>query len=70
MLEVDYISLGKTTNFHGLEATNLYEDLIPKTPILSDAMEIEPDVVATVLQRLRHEDIVPDDQQYSNADSD
>lgn len=69
-LEVDCISFGKTTNFHGLEATSLHEDLIPKIPILRDAVEVEPNVVATALQHLRQEDIIADDLQYSDADFD
>jgi hypothetical protein len=66
--EVQCISLGTTSDFAGLQATCLYEDAIPKTPILGDAVEVAPEVVATALQRLRQDDIVVDDLEYSDSD--
>lgn len=60
-LEVECISMGKTTDFHGLDATDLYEDLVPKTPIVYDAVEVEADVVATTLQRFREHNMAVDD---------
>ena len=38
--EVQRITLGKTSNFPGLHATGLYDDLVPKTPILGNAVEV------------------------------
>ena len=68
-LEVECISLGKTTNFDGLQATGLFEDLIPKAPILCDVVEVQPNDVAIALQRLREDNIEVDDLQCSNEES-
>ena len=68
--EVQCISLGRTSDFPGLEATGLYEDLIPKTPILGDAVEVAPEVVAKALERLRQDDTSVDDLEYCDSDQD
>jgi hypothetical protein len=68
--EVQCISLGRACDFPGLEATNLDSDLIPKTPILSDAVEVAPEVVAKALERLRQDDTLVDDLEYCDSEQD
>jgi len=68
--EVQCISLGRTCDFPGLEATGLHEDNIPKTPIMNGAVEIAPQVVAIALERLREDDTVVDDLEYSDSEQD
>ena len=40
--EVQCMALGRTSDFPGLQATGLYDDMVPKTPILGDAVEMSP----------------------------
>ena len=69
--EVQCISLGKTSYFSGLQVTGLYDDLIPKTPILGDVVEVGPEVVAKALERLEgQDDASVDDLEYCDYDSD
>jgi hypothetical protein len=68
--EVQCISLGRACDFPGLEATDLDSDLIPKTPILSDAVEVAPEVVAKALERLRQDDTSVHDLEYCDSEQD
>ena len=68
--EVQCISLGRACDFPGLEATDLDSDLIPKTPILSDAVELAPEVVAKALERLRQDDTSVDALEYGDSEQD
>jgi hypothetical protein len=68
--EVQCISLGRTCDFPGLEATGLHEDNIPKTPIMGGAVEVAPEVVAKALERLGQDDTLVDDLEYSDSEQD
>ncbi len=59
--------LGEDIDFCGLEATGLYKDLVLKTPILEDVVEVEASVVATTLQHFKQDNGVIDDLQYFDA---
>jgi hypothetical protein len=69
--EVQCMALGRTSDFPGLQATGLYDDMVPKTPILDDAVEVSPGVVARALECLDGpDDALVDDSEYSASDSD
>lgn len=69
--EVQCTALGKNSDFPGLQATGLYDDLVPKTPILGDAVELGPGVVARALECLEGpDDISVDDLEYNDYESD
>ena len=71
MDEVQCISLGRTSYFSGLHVTGLYDDLVPKTPILGDVVEVGPEVVAKGLERLEvQDDTSVDDLEYCKYDND
>ena len=67
MEEVQCISLGRTCDFPGLEATSLDEDIILKISILGGAVEVAPEVVAKALKCLREDDTSIDDLEYSDS---
>ena len=51
--------------------TGLYDDLIPKTPILGDTVEVGPRVVAKALKCLEGpDDASVDDLEYCDYDGD
>jgi hypothetical protein len=65
------MALGRTSNFPGLQATGLYDDLVPKTPILGDAVEVGLGVVAKALKCLDGpDDASVDNLEYNDSDSD
>jgi hypothetical protein len=69
--EVQCMALGRTSDFPGLQVTGLYDDMVPKTPILGDAVEVSPGVVARALECLDGpDDALVDDSEYSASDSD
>ena len=69
--EVQCMALGRTSDFPGLQATGLYDDMVPKTPILGDAVEVSPGVVARALECLDGpDDALVDDSEYSASDND
>ena len=71
MDEVQCISLGRTSNFCGLKAMGLYDDLTSKTPIFGNVIEVEPKVVAKALEHLEGQnDTWVDDLEYCNSDRD
>ena len=47
-----------------------FSDLIPKTPILSDAVEVAPEVVAKELECLGQDDTSLDDLDYCDSEQD
>ena len=62
--------MGKTSNIPRLHATGLYDDLVPKTPILGDAVEVGPGVVAKALECVDgQDDASVDDLEYSDCDN-
>ena len=63
--------IGQDFKFLGLQATGLYDDLVPKTPILGNAMEVGPEVVAKALECLgEQDDASVDDLEYYDCDGD
>jgi hypothetical protein len=62
--------LGRASDFPGLEATGLDSDLIPQTPILNNAVEVAPEVVAKALERLGQDDTSVDDLDYCDSEQD
>ena len=69
--EVQCLALDRTSDFPGLQMMGLYDDLVPKTPILGDAVEVGPGVVAKSLECLEGpNDALVDDLEYCDSNSD
>ena len=62
--------MGRACDFPKLKATSLDLDLILKTSILKDAVEVASEVVAKALERLRQDDTSVDDLDYCDSEQD
>jgi hypothetical protein len=69
--EVQCIALGRTSDFPGLQVTAFQDDIVPRTPILGDAVEVGPGVVAKALECLEGpDDASVDDSEHCVSDGD